>query len=325
MGFLGQLLAYKNICIQCHNNPDADAIASAFGVYCFLKRHGITARIVYGGEEAIKKSSTKMLVRECGVPVEYTHGPLEADLLVAVDCQYGQSNVERLASCELVMIDHHIKTVEDSSKNLIRSEYQSCSTLVYELLLEEKYPVQENPQLMVALLYGLYTDTASFADLFESADVAMRTALYKDQPLFEQLIKSNMSVAELLVASDAMYHHYFDVERRFAIVEALKCEQTVLGIIGDFMIQVDAVFLSFAYTEAGAGYQISLRTCHDKLPANKIAAFVCDGIGGGGGHAKKAGGRILKEKMQDKYGDKSVFEVIHMLLCQYIDNYTDFR
>ena len=45
-----------------------------------------------------------------------------------------------------------------------------------------------------------------------------------------------MTVAELLVASDAMYNHYFDVDRRFAIVGVLKCEQTVLGIIGDFMI-----------------------------------------------------------------------------------------
>lgn len=33
MSFLKQLLAYKRICIQCHNNPDADAVASAFGIY----------------------------------------------------------------------------------------------------------------------------------------------------------------------------------------------------------------------------------------------------------------------------------------------------
>ena len=37
MGFLNQLLKYKNICIQCHNSPDADALAAAYGVYTYLK------------------------------------------------------------------------------------------------------------------------------------------------------------------------------------------------------------------------------------------------------------------------------------------------
>lgn len=39
MGFLNQLLKYKNICIQCHNSPDADALAAAYGVYTYLKLH----------------------------------------------------------------------------------------------------------------------------------------------------------------------------------------------------------------------------------------------------------------------------------------------
>ena len=30
---LEELQQYDNITVQCHDNPDADAIASAFGVY----------------------------------------------------------------------------------------------------------------------------------------------------------------------------------------------------------------------------------------------------------------------------------------------------
>lgn len=59
MSFLKQLLAYKRICIQCHDNPDADAVASAFGVYRYLISHGVEVSIVYGGEQPIKKSSMK--------------------------------------------------------------------------------------------------------------------------------------------------------------------------------------------------------------------------------------------------------------------------
>ena len=86
------------------------------------------------------------------------------------------------------------------------------------------------------------------------------------------------------------------------------------------MIQVDAIYLSFTYSETGVGYQISIRSCDDNLRADKIAEFVCDGIGNGGGHKKKAGGRMQKEKIKEKYGDRMISEIIEMLLCQYIDS-----
>lgn len=321
MNFLRKLLDYKNICIQCHNNPDADTIASAYGVHLYLQSKGVKSSIVYGGALPIKKSNMKTLIRECDVPVQRLDqvDMSQFDLLLLVDCQKGQGNVEAVEKEPVMIIDHHVRVVEENENYLIKSNYQSCSTLMYELLLEEAFPVKDHPGLVIALLYGLYTDTSCFADLFGKQDMQMREALFKDQPLFEQLAKSNMSVAELMVASDAMYNHYFDIDRGFAIVEALKCEQAVLGIIGDMVIQVDAVKMTFSYTEAGAGYQISLRSCSEDLQVDKIAEFVCEGIGGGGGHKKKAGGRIVKSMMNEKYGDIPVFEVVNRRLCEYID------
>lgn len=76
--------------------------------------------------------------------------------------------------------------------------------------------------------------------------------------------------------------------------------------------------MTFTYTETGTGYQISIRSCHEKLPANEIAAYVCREIGGGGGHKKKAGGQIQKEKLQEKYGETSIFDVVNMRLCRYM-------
>lgn len=321
MGFLQQFLSYNRICIQCHNDPDSDTLASAFGVYCYLKAHGVDAFLVYGGKKSIKKGGTKMLVNECAIHIENVHSISDFDLLLLVDCQYGQGNVETFPADNIAIIDHHMQVVEPKDSYLIKSDYQSCSAIVYELLCEEGYPVKENEALCIALLYGLYIDTSCFSDLFHEEDIAMKNALYKQQPLFERLTKASMSVAELLIASDALYNHYFDVERHFSIVEALTCEAAVLGIIGDFMIQVDEVYLSFAYTQTGIGYQISLRTCHQNLPANQIAAYICDGIGNGGGHEKKAGGVILAEKLRAKYGDKSIHDVINMLLCRYVDEH----
>lgn len=119
-----------------------------------------------------------------------------------------------------------------------------------------------------------------------------------------------MTVGELMIASDAMYHHFFDIEKKFAVISALRCDQAVLGIIGDFVIQVDIVLVCFAYTSVNGGYQISVRSCDDQISAGKLAAYVCEGIGSGGGHAKKAGGRISEKLLEEKYGKIDLFDFI---------------
>ena len=319
MGFLQSLLQYQNICIQCHNNPDPDTIASAFGIYSYLKSHTINARMVYGGPQMIEKSNLKLMLNKCNINLEYTHNIFKPELLLLVDCQYAQGNVEKFEADNIMIIDHHIPVVDITDNCFIDSSYQSCSTIIWNLLSEENFPFKEYPELIVALLYGLYTDTACFADLYNHNDLTMKNQLYHKQPLFEQLTKSNMSLAEFMISTDALHNHYFDIDKRFAIVDVLKCDQSVLGIIGDFIIQVDLVLLSFAYTENDISYQISLRSCHPNLPANTIAEYICDGIGSGGGHVNKAGGRIIKDKLHEKYGQQNIFSIINTLLCRYMD------
>ena len=38
---LRDLLKYETIVIQCHDNPDADAVASGFGLYTYFKKKAI--------------------------------------------------------------------------------------------------------------------------------------------------------------------------------------------------------------------------------------------------------------------------------------------
>lgn len=138
----------------------------------------------------------------------------------------------------------------------------------------------------------------------------MRMALSGQYPHFERLTKSCMTVAELMIASDAMQNHFFSPEKRYAIVQAIQCEQAVLGIIGDFMIQVDVILLSVAYIETSEGNRISVRSCEDKIMANNIACTICDGLGAGGGHSKKAGGWVSAKCFREKYGEMDFFDYL---------------
>lgn len=319
MGFLKQLLKYKNIWIQCHDNPDADTFGSAYGLYCYFKENGIEAKIVYGGSAPVKKSSLHMLMKECQIPITYVKSIPKAELLITVDCHYGAGNVTHFEAENVAIIDHHNGIEPKSELYYIKSNYQSCATVVWELLEEEGFDCNKNENLVTALLYGLYIDTSYFADLYYDKDIKMKSMLVARTPVFEKLTKSNMSLAELMIASDALHNHYFDVERNFAIVQAINCEQGVLGIIGDFIIQVDVISLSVAYTKNDNGYQISIRS-YDK-PADVIAKYLCNDIGSGGGHSRKAGGRIAKRSLEEKFEGRDVFDVINERLCNYIDGF----
>lgn len=323
MGFLQQFLIKKKICIQCHNDPDPDTLASAYGLYCFFTDRGIETKIIYGGSQEIEKFNLRYMTKHCGIPACHVTELPETELLLIVDGQYGQGNVEKFTAPLIAVIDHHMCVQEENERTYIDPRYQSCSTMIWELLEEEGYPVKANEELCIALLYGLYVDTASFSDLYREKDTKMKLALEGKYPLFDRLAKSCMTVAELMIVSDAIYYHYFELSKRFAVISALKCEPAILGIIGDFVIQVDVILVSFTYTKTNDSYQISIRSCDNKILANELAASLCEGIGSGGGHAQKAGGRISIEKYEGKYGGEHFFDFVVRKLNEYIPEAAD--
>lgn len=310
MSFLQKFLNKKKITIQCHNNPDSDTLASGYCLYRFFSEHGIETDLIYGGRNKIKRFDIRYMVEHCEIPLRHATEAPQTELLLVVDGQYGEGNVELFQAPEIAMIDHHIRVTPENPNSLIKSDYQSCSTIIWELLMEEGYPVGQDERMCVALLYGLYVDTSSFCELYRKKDMEMRMALSGHHPHFEKLIKSCMTVAELMIASDAMQNHFFSAEKRYAIVPAIDCEQSVLGIIGDFMIQVDVVLLSVAYIETFGGYRISVRSCDDEIAANGITCSICEGIGSGGGHSKKAGGWVSAERFKEKYGEMDFFDFL---------------
>ena len=46
---LNELLQFNDIVIQCHDNPDADALSSGYAVYWYLKKMGKDPKFIYRG------------------------------------------------------------------------------------------------------------------------------------------------------------------------------------------------------------------------------------------------------------------------------------
>ena len=328
---LEELLAYDDIMIQCHDNPDADAIASSFGVYTYLKEKGKAVRLVYSGKQQIHKSNLLLLVQSFSIPIQHVPEKETAALLITVDCQYGQGNVSRLSGKTVAVIDHH--QVADPSAlpplKEIHSNYGSCSTIVWKMLLDAGYTVNENRELATALYYGLYTDTGRLQEIFHPMDKDMRDSLKIDKSCIFRFQNANLSLEELRIAGRALMDcgYNYSEKNRFAIVKAEPCDPNILGVISDMLVEVDTVDFCVAFCmQDGGKAKLSIRSCVREIRADELAAFLYRGLGNGGGHARKAGGTLsagsLQEEARHHYGrpESVVQEILYGRMEAYCRN-----
>ncbi len=297
---LKDLENFDNIIIQCHDNPDADAIASGYGVYCYLRSRGRQVRLIYGGRQKITKANLKLMTEALEIPIEYCTECTGVPLLVTVDCQYGEGNVQRFEAERTAVIDHHIDMGHEADFKDVRSSYGSCAALVWQLLREEDYPVGEDRNLSTALYYGLYMDTNALSEISHPVDRDLRDCVKFHEGLLTQLRNTNLSLVEMQIAAEALKSYRYHEACRFAVVRTQPCDPNILGFIGDLMLQVDIVNQCVIFCEQPYGVKLSVRSCVRETRANELAEYLTAGIGNGGGHAGKAGGFLPRARLEEK-------------------------
>lgn len=307
---LSELSVYNPITIQCHDNPDADAIASGYALYAYFQSMGKEVRIIYCGRNKIQKSNLLLMIENLNIPISYIENisafcEKEPDrklpgLLITVDCQYGAGNVTRIPAQEVAIIDHHQVEIRDVEKSEINPNLGSCSTLVWSMLQEAGYKISD-AKLGTALYYGLYTDTNQFSEIYNPLDMDMREALPCEKSLITLFRNSNLSLKEMEIAGVAMIRNIYNDDYKYGIIKSQPCDPNILGLISDFFNQVEAVNCCVVYNEQKDGYKFSVRSCIKEVQANELAAFLAEGVGSGGGHREKAGGFINKTLYEEVY------------------------
>lgn len=307
---LTDLTGYHKITIQCHDNPDADALASGYALYEYFRAQGIETSLIYAGRNQVQKSNLTLMLEQLDIPAcfigdgaAYLAGMPEGripGLLITVDCQYGAGNVTYLPAEEVAIIDHHQIEIRDIEKSEINPHLGSCATLVWSMLQDAGWR-EIGTKVGTALYYGLYTDTNQFSEIFNPLDMDMREALPYEKPLITLFRNSNLSLQELEIAGVAMIRHIYNDDYRYAIIHAKPCDPNILGLISDFLIQVAEVDCCVVYNEATDGYKFSVRSCVREVQANELAAFLAEGVGNGGGHLEKAGGFISLKLYEESF------------------------
>lgn len=296
---LSELERYSDIVIQCHDNPDPDTIGAGYALYQYFKLKGKPVRLVYSGKLKITKPNLLMLIDFFNIPIEYVSKTDIEELLITVDCQYGVGNVTKLDASHIAIIDHHPQEVENISHLEIRSFLASTCTLVWDLLNQENFDVNEHKDIATVLYYGLLIDSNGFLERTHPLDKDMQDSLQPDHSIIRKLKNSVLSLRELEIAGMALIRHSYNVANRFVVVKAQECDPNILGFISDLALQVDSVDVCVVYNQTNRGIKFSVRSCVREIMANELAAYLSEGLGSGGGHMDKAGG-FISQKEFDK-------------------------
>ena len=296
---LGTLLNDSSIVIQCHDTPDADAIASGFALYDYFSSLGKSVRLIYSGKNTIDKPNLLLMISALNIPIEQAEHAHVDGLLITVDCQFGAGNVSRLREDaeNVVIIDHHRQEIFDIPRCEVHPKLGSCATLVWAMLREEStYSIPQDVQ--TALYYGLFTDTNSLAEIGHPSDKDMLESLAPDLSLINRMKNANITLADMETAGLALLRTSDNAVFNYSVTAVKPCDPNILGFVSDLAIQVDAVSSCVVFNIINQGIKFSVRSCVQDVMANEMAAFIAADVGSGGGHVSKAGGFIAESALR---------------------------
>jgi phosphoglycolate phosphatase len=328
---LSALLKYNSIVIQCHDNPDADAICSGYVLYRYFSKLGKKVRFIYSGNFKITKSNLVYLIKELKIPIEFVSNlKTKPELLLLTDCQYGEGNVKKFLAKDIAVIDHHQVYGTLPKLNEVRSNLGSCCSVIWNLLKIEDDDFNIDENIATALYYGLYSDTNAFSEMSHPLDRDMIEALNYNKNLILKLKNMNLTLREAKIAGVAMLGVEYHPDNKYAILRTDPCDPNILGLIGDFIVAVDDIDVCLVYSILSFGVKFSIRSCSNETRADELATFLAQKIGSGGGHTEKAGGILKNELIIKQYPDyieidddsakHSISNIIRERMADYFEN-----
>jgi nanoRNase/pAp phosphatase (c-di-AMP/oligoRNAs hydrolase) len=283
------------VLILPHDNPDPDALASAWGISLFIKKIlGVSAEIGYIG--LIGRAENRALVEVLTIPIK------KIDLsdfenygtIVMVDSQpyTGNSSLPDDMVPDAV-IDHHPQrdTTKARQWTLIKEHTGATSTLIAAALFDKELILPK--KLATALFYAIRSETKDLG--WEGTRLDYQTylgllphvdfgALYRIEhprlsPAYYQILKQAINrsrVYDFLVVCPLGEVPYPELPAEIA----------------DFLIFRRDVDISFVMGRHGQDLYLSMRSFHRDANSADILQKLLQGLGTGGGHEITAGGRI---------------------------------
>lgn len=280
--------------IVTHDYPDADALASSFGLYYLAEqKFDIRARILYGG--VIGRTENKAMATILRIPARRCRlgDLLKAKDIAVVDTQPGfGNNPLPLGRRVRIVIDQHLgQETPNADLVLIHPNCGATSVIVAKALLLSGLKIRT--RLATALAYGILSDTL---DLYRANDREV-VEVY-----LEMLRLSDMRALAKIQNPPRSRSYFVTLDK--CIRNAEKCRGLIVSHLGEvkspelvaqmaeFLLTYEHIVWSFCTGRYKGRLHLSLRTTRTDVQAGEILRDVVGDRRLAGGHQAIAGGSV---------------------------------
>ncbi len=304
---LAVLGEYSRILLVTHDNPDPDGIASCWALLRLVqeKLHK-NVRAVAGG--AIVRAENRRLVELLRPPLELVERVTADDetAIVMVDCSPAGMNhvLEQAMRAPVAVIDHHQPTGRRFRVRYrdIRPRFAATATIVSRYLRDQG--VEPDTALATALVYAIRTDAIGKARFSRS-----------DQHVVSWL--HNWASVRLLadIENAPLTRHYY-ADLLLALENTLVYDRVglcflpqaagseIVGEVADLLIRCEQLDQVLCAAVVGHDVVVSVRTSADGGDAARLVRAVLSGLGNGGGHEHRAGGKLALAAQGKRISDE---------------------
>jgi nanoRNase/pAp phosphatase (c-di-AMP/oligoRNAs hydrolase) len=311
------LAPYSNLRIVTHDNPDPDAIAAGWGLYRLFEEH-FDRRVEFVAGGAIVRAENRHLVELLNPPLRIVdrlaEDPETATILV--DCGLGTSN--HLATRDrlrpVAVIDHHAisRAPSDVAFADIRPSVAATATIAASYLREQG--IEPGVKLATAMLYAMRTETCGCETEHSELDRSIMCWLtgHAEPSLIAEIENAPLARAYFSDLVLALQGAQLFGDTALCLLPKASGPETV-GEVADLLIRCEGVSRVLCAGAIDDDLYVSVRTRRDDERAVDLLQRTLDGIGGGGGHAHRAGGKVvgiasggrmsgsLEQKLQDRW------------------------
>lgn len=285
-----------SVLILCHNNPDPDAIASAFAMaFLFSKKFNVRASLAYGG--VVTRAENQAMIHRLRIRMQRLNSvdQLSGQNIALIDAQPNTGNnlLNARGPEPFLVVDHHPlrKTTLKALIHDIRPTYGATSTIAVEYLLAAG--LTPNRSVANALLYGLKTDTGSLVRGVSKQDFFAFNYL---SPLTNPRV---LGLIEKPRLSAEYFCDYFEglsqtvLYRDVAVTKfGFLRSESIIPELADTLLRIEGVSWSLCIGEINDMMIMSLRSTSRKYVAGTILRRLVGKSGSAGGHKDMAGGAV---------------------------------
>lgn len=284
----------RKMLIAVHNNPDPDALASAFALeHIAQSRHGIQSDIGYGG--LVSRPENLAMVRELKITLKKINRVrLENyDLIAMVDTQPGAGNnlLPPDVHCHIVVDHHPLRRNTRADFLLVRPELGTTATILIEWLSESGLSIPSD--LATALAYAIRSETLDLGRETSKRDVKAYLTVFPKISIrkFARIAHPKLPRSYFIVLANTL--------QRTLCFRNLMCAHLgqvpapeIVAEMADLLLQHKHMSWSLCSGRYKHYLLISIRSSNPRAEAGNIIQQLVPNPNNAGGHGMFAGGKI---------------------------------